>query len=130
MSTPTITELDLDDFVQIKDADCNATAEKDIFAGPCRVTAIRIANPSAAIAYVKLYNDKNPTVGTTAPAFVLEVPVMAANVAEEQPCNPPDGWLFSEGLSIACVTTAGTAGTTSPATNPVLVTITGKRGLV
>lgn len=65
-------------------------------------------------AYVKVYDDVAPVVGTTPPDLILEVP----------PNNlgsfvMPRGWAFSA-LSFACVTSPGTAGNTAPA-NPVIV---------
>ena len=65
-------------------------------------------------AYLKIYDDAAPDVGTTSPDMVLRVPV------NQRRCFVvPEGWDFSN-LSFACVTTGGTAGTTAP-TNPVVV---------
>ena len=56
-----------------------------------------------------------PTVGTTAPEWVFKCP---ASVRRIFSCTP--GSNFATNLSLACVTTGGTAGTTSP-TNAVTV---------
>ena len=59
-------------------------------------------------AYLKIYDDAAPVVGTDPPDFILRVPVnQRRNVVI------PDGWDFTN-LSFACVTTGGTAGTTAP----------------
>tara|TARA_R110002110_G_scaffold144795_2_gene334127 strand:+ start:831 stop:1199 length:369 start_codon:yes stop_codon:yes gene_type:complete len=65
--------------------------------------------------YVKLWNHAGPTVGTTAPEWVFKCP---ASVRRIFSCTP--GSNFATNLSLACVTTGGTAGTTSP-TNAVTV---------
>ena len=68
--------------------------------------------------YVKLYNHASPTVGgggATAPEWVFKCP---ASVRRIFSCTP--GSNFATNLSLACVTTGGTAGTTSP-TNAVTV---------
>ena len=71
------------------------------------------ANTNAV--FVKLWNHASPTVGTTAPEWVLKCP---ASVRRVFSCTP--GSAFATNLSVACVTTGGTAGTTSP-TNAVAV---------
>lgn len=71
------------------------------------------ANP-ADPAYLKVYNDPAPVVGTTPPDLILHVPVN-----QRRDFVVPAGWDFSA-LSFACVTSPGTAGSTAPA-NPVVV---------
>lgn len=65
----------------------------------------------ATPAYLKVYNAAAPTVGSTAPDLILAVPA-----ATRRTFVIPEGWAFSF-LSFACVTTPGTAGSTSPAAN-------------
>tara|TARA_R110002020_G_scaffold19780_5_gene67939 strand:- start:1091 stop:1459 length:369 start_codon:yes stop_codon:yes gene_type:complete len=65
--------------------------------------------------YVKLYNNASPTIGSTPPEWVLKCP---ASVRRVFSCTP--GSIFATNLSLACVTTGGTAGTASP-TNAVAV---------
>ena len=112
----------------IKDTDADNTVEKDVLAGPGRLCHVQVTNPNAAVAYLKLYNNKNPTVGSDAPVEIYEC---AGSGTEggvtDLPINPPEGLLFSEGISYACVTTAGTAGTTSP-TSDVAVVLTVQPG--
>lgn len=65
-------------------------------------------------AYLKIYDNSSPTVGTTAPDFIFKVPV---NTKLSLVC--PDGMAFTD-LSFAVVTTPGNGGVTPP-TNPVTV---------
>ena len=86
------------------------------------VTVNNLLNASAS-AYVKLFNllSGNVTLGTTAPDKIIDAPggsIITAVFYNEGNI----GVTFSTGLSAACVTTGGTAGTTSPAMN-VIVTI-------
>ena len=74
------------------------------------------ANGGQAI-YLKLYDDNSPTVGTTAPDWVFNVAGGARRIFAIT-----EGSAFPTGLSMACVTTGGTAGGTSP-TNAVIVRI-------
>ena len=105
---------------EVLDSDCDATAENDVRSGAATVFYVFIDNTAnTAISYFKAWNNAAPTVGTTAPDMVLPCPASARITY----------WFGGEGmatfataLSIACVTTAGTAGTTSP-TNDVTVRI-------
>lgn len=65
-------------------------------------------------AFLKIYDDAAPTVGTTPPDLIFRVP---AN--QRRNFVVPDGWDFLI-LSFACVISGGTAGDTPP-TNPVVV---------
>lgn len=65
-------------------------------------------------AFLKIYDNASPTVGTTPPDFIFKVPVN-----QRRSMVIPDGLDFND-LSFAVVTTGGTAGTTDP-TNPVAV---------
>ena len=70
--------------------------------------------------YVKLWdnnNASNVTVGTTVPDWIF--PVAASK--KKQFCFP-DGFAYGTGLVMACLTSAGTEGTTGP-TSDVLVRI-------
>lgn len=115
-------------FWTVKDTDADNTVEKDVCAGPCRLCHVHVTNPNAAVAYLKIFNNINPTLGTTDPDEIYEC---AGSGTEggitDLPINPSKGLLFSEGLSYACVTAAGTAGTTSPTSN-VTVVLTVKPG--
>ncbi len=65
-------------------------------------------------AFLKLYDNAAPTVGTDPPDFIFKVPVN-----QRRNIVAIDGLDFTN-LSFACVTAGGTAGVTPP-TNPVIV---------
>lgn len=95
------------------DTDADATSENDVRSGASTVYMIDIDNASnAAITYVKFYNAASPTVGTTAPDFIFAAPASTRIVF-----SIPQGYNFATALSFAGLTTAGTAGTTSPTSN-------------
>ncbi len=71
------------------------------------VTVDNSANGSAT--FFKMWNSAGPTVGTTAPDLILMVP---ASVKRSFYFH--EGIVFGTACECACVTTAGTAGTTSP----------------
>lgn len=113
-TSPTFLRQDFDDFILLKDADVDEVAEKDALQGPCRVDHIEVLGPTSGGAYLKLYDDANPTVGTSVPDFVL--PVTVASPAVKTTFHFPETPLeFRVGLSWALVQGAGTAGTTAPA---------------
>lgn len=90
----------------------------DVKASSTNVKYIYIDNTAnAAASYLKLYNTNTVTVGTTAPDAIFMAP---ASTKVQFPI--PDGWTFGTALSVACVTTGGTAGTTAP-TSAVVVRI-------
>lgn len=100
----------------VKDTDANATAETDVTGASGTIYMIDLdneANP-ADVAYLKIYDDPAPTVGTTDPDFIFKMPV---NQRRQIVC--PDGLDFTN-LSFAVVTAGGTGGVTAP-TNAVAV---------
>lgn len=113
-TAPSFTRADFEDFSLLKDADADEVVVKDAMQGPCRVTEIQVLGPTSATGYLKLYDDANPTVGTTVPDYVL--PVTVAGTAVKTTYTFPDTPLvFRNALSWALVQEAGTAGTTAPA---------------
>ena len=103
----------------MRDANCNATAENNVNDGAATVYCVRVDNlANAAKEYVKFYNTTPATIGTTDPDMIL---MITASIVKTFVFKT--GTTFGTALSFACVTTAGTAGTTSPVTNPVLVDI-------
>ena len=123
-----VTILKMPSFTVIRDAEVNGTAEKDVMGRPCTLHHVHLRNvgASALEAWVKLYDDVNPTIGTTIPNEVYQVEsssnvVSAVDRIQDIPINPPDGLPFSEGFSFACVTEGGgTAGTTDPNASDVV----------
>ena len=102
-------------FKIISDADVDATAENNVNDGAATIYNIDIDNVAAAVTYVKLYNVATTPIGTTAPDIIIPV---AASIRRSVVIT--GGVAFATGLSFGAVTTAGTAGTTSPASSVVL----------
>ena len=100
----------------IKDTDANATPEVNVTGAAGTIYMIDVDNTGnpVDVAYLKIYDDAAPTVGTTDPDFIVKVPV---NERRQVVC--PDGLDFAT-LSFAVVTAPGTPGVTGP-TNPVIV---------
>ena len=105
-----------DDIAEVKDA---------VKASSAVVYSIYIDNSAnaAAASYLKIWNvaSGSVTVGTTAPDEIIYVPA-AARITVPMFTVAAGGKTFGTALTIACVTTAGTAGTTGPTSN-VLVSI-------
>jgi len=100
----------------VKDTDAGATAQTGVTGASGTVYMLDIdntANPTD-VAYLKIYDDASPTVGTTDPDFIFKIPV---NQRRQIVC--PDGLDFAV-LSYAVVTSPGTPGTAGPS-NPVIV---------
>ena len=102
-----------------------AAVEKDVVGGPCTLHHVHAKNivVTNTTAWLKLFNDANPTLGTTAPDKSFKLPTTPGQVADLEegirdiPINPPNGISFPNGLSFACESSGGgTAGTTAPTT--------------
>lgn len=78
------------------------------------------ANGGAAC-YVKIFNVANGSVvlGTTAPDEIIFVPA-GAKVSRTYFTGAAAGVTFGTALSVACVTTGGTAGVTAPSSSVVV----------
>jgi hypothetical protein len=78
---------------------------------------------NAAASYLKLWNvaSGGVTVGTTAPDEIIYVPALSI-VTVNYGTSAAPGKTFGTALTASCVTTAGTAGVTSPSSS-VIVTI-------
>jgi hypothetical protein len=100
-----------------KTTDLNSTPVVDISALPGDGTShyleqVIVVNTTggAGDVYVKLYDTKAPTVGTTDPDLVLFV-----KAATTSSLLIPDGLPFAAGISSCAVTAGGTGGTANPA---------------
>ena len=111
-TSPTITRADFPSYSIIRDADADENAELDVMAGPCRVTHCEVVNGDAATRYVRLFDNKNPTVGTTPPDHVLFIPSSAVKALATFPF--PEPLVFANGLSFCMVTVGGTVGAVGP----------------
>lgn len=100
----------------ITDADADGTSENDVLAGAATVYNVEVDNSlNAAASFLKLYDAAAPTIGTTAPDYIFRV---AASVSRTFVITA--GIAFATGLSYACTTAGGTAGTTSPTSNVIV----------
>ncbi len=89
--------------------DLENTAEA-LASGSKILRAVTVDNAAnGATTYFKMWNSAGPTVGTTAPDLILMVPASV-----KRSFIFPEGIVFGTACECACVTTAGTAGTTSP----------------
>ena len=94
----------------IEDTNVNATAQNNVTGAAAVFFGIYIDNTAnSAASFVKIYNHASPTVGTTDPNFVFMCP---ASVTRQY--TMAGGTALSAGLSYACTTAGGTAGTGSP----------------
>lgn len=92
-------------------ADANTTADDDLSgSSTATVYGIEIASSATNTSFLKLWDNNNPTVGTTAPDLILPI---AANTSQTLLIG--GGILFSN-LSAACVDAGGVgSGASSPA---------------
>lgn len=100
----------------VVDDDANETSKNSVTGAAGTIYQIDVDNEANAdnAAYLKIYDNPSPTVGTSNPDMVVRVPVN-----QRRGIVIPDGWDFNS-LSFCVVTTGGTPGTTGP-TNPVTV---------
>jgi len=101
----------------IEDLDADATSEADTNSGAATIHEVYVDNTgNTAASFLKLYNAAAPTIGTTAPDIIIR---SRASIKTRVYMTPGLGHAFATGLSMACVTAAGTAGTTSPTSDVV-----------
>ncbi len=96
--------------------DANSTSNNNVTGGVGSIYQIEIDNTANSdnACYLKIYDNASPTIGTTAPDFIVKCPVnRKINLVSV------DGLDFSI-LSFAVVVSGGTSGTTDP-TNAVVV---------
>ena len=105
-----------------KDLDLDSSAEQ-IDTGAKTIFGVSLDNSqNVASNYVKFYNSAAPSVGTTSPEFVVRLtPGQALDIVFGDD-GAGDNTAFATALSIAGVTTGGTAGSTPPA-NDLLATV-------
>lgn len=85
-------------------------------ASACKIFYIVLDNSAnAATSFFKAFNlaSGGTTLGTSAPDMIIPVPGLSIVTVNFGTSAAP-GIIFGTALSIACVTTGGTAGTTSP----------------
>jgi len=104
----------------IVQTDANATADNNVTGAAGAIFQIEVDNTANGDnpAFLKIYDNASPTIGTTAPDHIFKVPVnQTRNIVS------PSGLDFTA-LSFACVTTGGTAGTTDPTSAVVVRMVT------
>lgn len=108
-----------------RETDYNSTANNAAFGSAATVLKLMSIDNTANAAqqvYAKFVNAASYTVGTTVPEMIIPVPGgSTVRVAIVGGTNL--GYSFGTALSTACVTNAGTAGTTNP-TNDVVFAAT------
>lgn len=98
-------------------------AEQNVTNGAATIYSLFVDNPSAVnnVVYLKLY-DTIPDGGIVAdnsdPDYVFKIDLNSARQIAF-----PSGLPISTGLSLRCVETGGTAGTTAPSGGSVVVTV-------
>ena len=102
----------------IEDANANATAETADGSGGTLYQVYIDNSGNTSASYVKMYANASPPVGTSDPDFIF--PAAANQVVQ---FDFPQGVAYVTALTFACVTAAGTGGTSSP-TNAVTVRLT------
>jgi hypothetical protein len=102
-----------------RQTDADENANNDVTNTSGTIYQVQIDNTGNAdnAAYLKIYDDAAPTVGTTAPDFIFKAPI-----SQTRDYVIPLGGDFTTALSFACVISGGTAGTTGP-TSAVTVRI-------
>lgn len=103
------------------DIQANATPENNIGSGAKTIFSALLDNTdNTAVSYVKVVNATSYSVGSDVPDFCWKVPAGKKRLVTLGSAG--EGINLGTGVSIAAVTTPGTAGTTSP-TNPVKVRV-------
>ena len=100
----------------VVDTDVDETAKTSVTGAAGTIYMIDVDNEdnSDNAAYLKIYDNAAPTIGTSSPDMIFRVPVN-----QKRSFVIPDGLDFND-LSFCCVVSGGTAGTTGP-TNAVTV---------
>lgn len=91
------------------DLDLDESIESNMIGPTPTVYAFDVENTDSTVSYIKVYDAKTATVGTTAPSMIFMVPPTSRRTIVI-----PGGLLFVTAVSAAAVTAQGTAGTTGP----------------
>lgn len=94
----------------VVNTDTDETADTNVTGAAGTIYLAEVDNTAnSAISYVKLYNTSSVTVGTTVPDLVFMVAA-----SSNRTYAMPAGIAFGSAISMAALTTGGTAGTTGP----------------
>jgi hypothetical protein len=110
--------------VMAKQTDATSVSDTDITGGSnlvvttIEVDALTNSLPGGETAYLKLYDNGSPTVGTTGPTMVLPTIGGVRHIFQIS----GGGYTFGTAVSMACVTNGGgDAGTTSPTVDVIVI---------
>ena len=92
-----------------EDNDLDETIESNMIGPTPTVYAFDVENTDSTVSYIKIYDAKTATVGTTAPSMIFMVPPTS-----RRSIVIPAGLVFVTAVSAAAVTAGGTAGTGAP----------------
>ena len=118
MATSVVTIASPAGLTKFKETDLDGTkAAVDATSGTIHAIVIDNTANAAEVEYLKLWDSASGgvTVGTTAPDWVFKIPA-----AVKRTITFLEGLAYGTALTAACVTTAGTAGTTNPTANVVV----------
>lgn len=102
------------------DLDVDATPEEIKTSSSTMFSIVADNSNNTVKVYIKIYNvSSSPTVGTTAPNYVIPI---AAGAVLRHAFNGGKGVTMDTGIFVACVTSDGTSGSTAP-TNAVTAEI-------
>ena len=104
----------------VVDTDADETVNTSVTGAAGNIYQIDIDNTANAdnSAFLKIYDDAAPVVGTTPPDHIMKVPV-----SQRRGMVIPDGLAFND-LSFAVVISGGTSGTTGPTSSVIVKMVT------
>lgn len=97
----------------VQDTDADITSEDGARNQACTLYTISADNVVAAAEYIKLYDDLEPTIGSTEPTMILGPLPDSTRVV----CTIVGGYAFANGISLIGSDAAGKAAGSSPASN-------------
>ena len=92
-----------------EDTDLDETIESNMIGPTPTVYTFDVETTDSTVSYIKIYDAKTATVGTTAPSMVFMVPPTS-----RRSIVIPAGLAFVTAISAAAVAAGGTAGTSGP----------------
>ena len=98
-----------------KDDDTEATARNNATGSSGTLYSVEVIGIGGADVYLKIYDSISTTTGTTVPYLIL-----FCRQNTRYTCHIPSGLTFSSGISFACTTEAGVAGTSSPGSSVIV----------
>ncbi len=104
----------------VSDSDADENGQDNVTGAASTVHLVEIDNTANAgtRVFLKMYDAADPTIGTTAPDYVLPVQGGAKRTFVS-----PDGFVFGTAVSYACVTGAAKTDTTAPSSAVKIVLI-------